>query len=62
MHRTAHGVAFQVRVVQGFGEDTLARECAVAMNQKWKVLFRTTGADAILLGTGTAHGDWIHGF
>src|SRR5271165_2605420 len=62
MNRAANAVAGNLGVVQGFGQDTLAGECAVAMNQQRKKLAAASGAGTFLLGADASDGDRIHGF
>ena len=58
----ADGVAGEVGVVHGLGEDALSGECGVAVNEERKIFFATTFASAVLLGAGAADGDGIDGF
>ena len=62
MYSAADCVAFQVRIVQGLGKDTLACKSAVTMDEEGKIFFSAAGAGAILLGPSTAHGHRIHSF
>ena len=62
MDRAADGVAGEVGVVQGLGEDALSGECGVAVDEERKIFFAATFAGAILLGAGAADGDGIDGF
>ena len=61
MNGASDGVAGKVGVVHGFGEDSLASEGGVAMDQQGKIFFASAFASAILLGASTADGDGIDG-
>jgi hypothetical protein len=58
----ADGVAGEVGVVHGLGEDALSGKSGVAVNQQREIFFASAFAGAILLGTSTADGDGIDGF
>ena len=62
MNRAADGVAGQVGVVHGFGEDALSGERGVAVHEERKIFFASAFAGAILLGASAADGDGIDGF
>ncbi len=58
----ADGVAGEVGVVHGLGEDALSGECGVAVDEERKIFFASAFAGAVLLGAGAADGDGIDGF
>ena len=58
----ADGVAGKVGVVHGFGEDALAGEGGVAVDEQREIFFASAFAGAVLLGAGAADGDGIDGF
>ena len=62
VNRAADGVARQIGVVHGLGEDALSGERGVAVNQQRKIFFASAFAGAVLLGAGAADGDGIDGF
>ena len=62
VNRAADGVAREVGVVHGLGENTLSGECGVAVDEKRKIFFAAAFAGAILLGTGAADGHGVDSF
>jgi hypothetical protein len=58
----ADGVAGEVGVVHGLGEDALSGECGVAVDEEREIFFASAFAGAVLLGAGAADGDGVDGF
>ncbi len=62
VNRAADGIAGQVSIVHGFGQDALSGESSVAVHQQRKIFFASTFARAVLLGASAAHGDGVDSF
>ena len=58
----ADGVACEIRVVDGLGQNTLACEGGVAVNEERQEFLCSIGASAVVLGARAAHGHRIDGF
>ena len=62
MNCAAHRVSRKIGIVHGLGENSLACEGGVAVDQQRKIFFAATFSGAILLGASAAYGYGIDRF
>jgi hypothetical protein len=61
VNRPADGEAGEVGVVHGLGENALAGERGVAMDQQREIFFSSAFTGAVLFGAGAADSDGVDG-